>query len=96
MNATEIKSNVREAVRIMSANCRTTPIYVNRFFGPAWATTRAEILTALRHGCRCPKSKAGWHVFLDELMAAFGIGRESGSCAAVREDMLDAAINAAK
>lgn len=62
---------------------------IGRFFGPAMATARARVLSALR-GVMVPKSKARWGVFRDEVYAAFPTGPYS--CEAVRETNTEAAI----
>ena len=96
MNATARNVTFSDSFKVAAARkarylCYGSPaFYFNRFFGPAWAQARADILSELR-GVRVPKSKAAWGVFQADLFAAFG--PSEWTCLADRESKTETAIS---
>ena len=82
-------SRLADAARVFRIACQPYPVSLHPFYGPAAAQDRADVLTALRSGCRVPKSKAAWGVFRSELIADFGA---TGDTPAARERDLIARI----
>jgi hypothetical protein len=65
---------------------------IDSLYGPAKASCRAHILSALR-GVKVTQSKAGWSMFREAIYELFGA---TGDCSAAREDSLAELARACK